>query len=289
MQEFNIQIKDKVGVENLVADHLSRIVVEQEEATPLKDQFPDEHLFAVSTLPWYADIVNYLATCKLPINWSPQDVKRFMVEVKSFFYNDPFLYKYCGDQIVRRCIPNSEFESVLQFCHDGICGGHFSGHKTVAKILQCGFYWPTLFKDTFKYCKSCLSCQKLGGITKRNMMPLTPIFEIEIFDCWGIDFMGPFPPSYGFVYILVGIDYVSKWVEAIASRNNDASTVLKFLKENIFARFGIPKAIISDDGSHFCNRLFDNLMKKFGVTHKVSTPYHPQTNGQEELANREIK
>ena len=121
------------------------------------------------------------------------------------------------------------------------------------------------------------------------MMPLTPIFEIEIFDCWGIDFMGHFPPSFGFAYILVGIDYVSKWVEAIASKHNDASTVLKFLKENIFARFGIPKAIISDGGSHFCNRLFDNLMKKFGVTHKVSTPYHPQSNGQAEFANREIK
>ena len=66
-------------------------------------------------------------------------------------------------RFVRRCIPNSEIESVLSFCHDGICGGHFSGHKTIAKILQCDFYWPTLFKDAFKYCKSCLSCQKLGG------------------------------------------------------------------------------------------------------------------------------
>ena len=80
-------------------------------------------------------------------------------------------------------------------------------------------------------------------------MPLTPIFEIEIFDCLGIDFMGPFPPSFGFVYILVGIDYVSRWVEAIASKHNDASIVLRFLKENIFARFVIPKAIISDGGS----------------------------------------
>ena len=210
-------------------------MVEKEEVTPLQETFPDEHLFSVSTLPWYADIVNYLATGKLPTYWSSQDVKRFKVEVKSFFYEDPFLYKYYNDQIIRKCVHDSEIESVLSFCHDGICGGHFSGHKTIVKILQCGFYWPTLFKDAFKYCKSCISCQKLGGISKRNMMPLTPIFEIEIFDCWGIDFMGPFPPSFGFVYILVGIDYVSKWVEAIASKHNDASIVLRFLKENIFA------------------------------------------------------
>ena len=112
LQEFDIQIKDMIGVENLVADHLSRIVVEQEEATPLKDTFTDEHLFSVSTLPWYADIVNYLATGKLPTHWSSQDVKMFKVEVKSFFYDDHFLYKYCDDQIVRKCVHDSEIESV---------------------------------------------------------------------------------------------------------------------------------------------------------------------------------
>ena len=95
-----------------------------------------------------------------------------------------------------------------------------------------------------------------------------------------------------YIYILLAVDYVSRWVEAIASRTNDGAMVLKFLKENIFSRFGVPKAMISDGGSHFCNRHFqpfEKLMKKFGVVHKVSTPYHPQTNGQAELANREIK
>ncbi|XP_024046520.1 uncharacterized protein LOC112100886 [Citrus clementina] len=169
------------------------------------------------------------------------------------------------------------------------CGGHFSSRKTTAKILQCGFYWPTMFKDTYEFCKSCEKCQKLGSITKRNMMPLNPILEIEIFDCWGIDFMGPFPSSFGFVYILVAVDYVSKWIEAISCRNNDSKTVIKFLRENILSRFGIPRAIISDGGKHFCNKSFESLMKKYGITHKIATPYHPQTNGQVELANREIK
>ena len=99
-------------------------------------------------------------------------------------------------------------------------------------------------------------------------MPLNPILVIEIFDCWGIDFMGPFPSSFGFVYILVAIDYVSKWIEAIPSRNNDHKTVIKFLKENI-----------SDGGTHFCNKVFEALMKKYSIKHKVVTPYHPQTNG----------
>jgi hypothetical protein len=101
--------------------------------------------------------------------------------------------------------------------------------------------------------------------------------------------MGPFPPSFGFVYILVAVDYVSKWIEAIPSRNNDHKIVIKFLKENILSRFGIPRAMISDGGTHFCNKSFKSLMKKYGIIHKVATSYHPQTSGQIELANREIK
>ncbi|RVX01704.1 Gag-Pol polyprotein [Vitis vinifera] len=95
--------------------------------------------------------------------------------------------------------------------------------------------------------------------------------------------------SFGNSYILVGVDYVSKWVEAIPCKQNDHRVVLKFLKENIFSRFGVPKAIISDGGAHFCNKPFEALLSKYGVKHKVATPYHPQTSGQVELANREIK
>ena len=121
------------------------------------------------------------------------------------------------------------------------------------------------------------------------MMPLNPILEIEIFDYWGIDFMGPFPSFFGFVYILVTVDYVSKWIEAICCRNNDSKIVVKFLKENILSQFGIPRAIISDGSKYFCNKSFEFLMKKYGITYKIATLYHPQTKGQVELANREIK
>ncbi|KAM1829931.1 hypothetical protein ACFX14_022686 [Malus domestica] len=120
-------------------------------------------------------------------------------------------------------------------------------------------------------------------------MPQSPIFNVEIFDVWGIDFMGPFPSSHGFVYILLAVDYVSKWVEARATRTNDSKVVADFVKTNIFARFGMPRVLISDGGSHFCNRTIEALLKKYGVTHKVATPYHPQTSGQAEVSNREIK
>uniref|UniRef100_A0A2N9GYX5 RNA-directed DNA polymerase n=1 Tax=Fagus sylvatica TaxID=28930 RepID=A0A2N9GYX5_FAGSY len=290
LQEFNLIIKDKKGVENVVADHLSRLIFEDNmEHLPINDEFPDEHLFSLSNLPWYAYIVNYLAVGEIPKDWSTQDKRKFLVEVRNFYWDDPNLFKYCPDQIIRRCVPNDEVISVLKFCHSEACGGHFSIKKTAAKILQCGFYWPTLFKDTNNFCRSCERCQKLGAISRRNMMPLNPILVIEIFDCWGIDFMGPFPPSFGYLYILVAVDYVSKWVEAVACKNNDHRTVVKFLKEHILSRFGTPRAIISDQGTHFCNKPFEALMSKYGVIHKVATSYHPQTSGQVELANREIK
>ena len=87
-------------------------------------------------------------------------------------------------------------------------------------------------------------------------MPMSPILIIELFDVWGIDFMGPFPSSFGHLYILLAVDYVSKWVESIPTRSNDNKVVLRFLKENIFSRFGTPRAIISDQGTHFKNRQF---------------------------------
>ena len=126
-------------------------------------------------------------------------------------------------------------------------------------------------------------------LTRRNMMPLNLILVVEIFDVWGIDFMGPFPTSFGCSYILVGVDYVSKWVKAIPCKTNDHRVVLKFLKKNVFSRFGVPKSIISDGGTHFYNKPFENLLSKYGLKHKVATPYHPQTSGKVELANREIK
>ncbi|GKE72235.1 reverse transcriptase domain-containing protein [Tanacetum coccineum] len=109
-------------------------------------------------------------------------------------------------------------------------------------------------------------------------MPQNAIQVCEIFDVWGIDFMGMFPSSRGNKYILVAVDYLSKWVEAKALPTNDARVVMKFLK-SLFARFGTPRAIISDRGTHFCNDQFAKVMLKYGVTHRLSTIYHPETSG----------
>ena len=129
----------------------------------------------------------------------------------------------------------------------------------------------------------------MGNISRRHEMPLSNILEVELFDVWGIDFMGPFPPSFGNLYILVAVDYVSKWVEVAAFPTNDSKVVVKFLHKNILTRFGTRRAIISDEGTHFGSKQFEHLLSKYGVKHKIATAYHPQTSGQAEVSNREIK
>ncbi|GJY86299.1 reverse transcriptase domain-containing protein [Tanacetum coccineum] len=128
----------------------------------------------------------------------------------------------------------------------------------------------------------------LGKLLQRDEMPQNAIQVCEIFDVWGIDFMGPFSSSRRNKYILVEVDYLSKWVEAKALPTNDARVVFKFLK-SLFARFGTPRIIISDRGTHFYNEQFSKVMLKYGVTHRLATAYHPQTSGQVEVSNRGLK
>ncbi|RVW12157.1 Retrovirus-related Pol polyprotein from transposon 297 [Vitis vinifera] len=214
LQEFDLQIKDKKGVENVVADHLSRLVIaHNSHPLPINDDFPEESLMFLVKTPWYAHIANYLVTGEIP------------------------------NQIIRKCVPEDEQQGILNHCHENACGGHFASQKTAMKVLQSGFTWPSLSKMPTS-CVGVVIDAKAWKLTKRNQMPMNPILIVELFDVWGIDFMGPFPMSF---------------------------------------------AIISDEGAHFCNKPFEALLSKYGVKHKVATPYHPQTSGQVELANREIK
>ena len=256
LQEFDLEIRDKKGAENLVADHLSRLELSKEIENievPINESFPDEQLFALltSSTPWYADIVNFKACDIIPSKFNYQQKKKFLHDAKYYFWEDPYLYKYCPDQLIRKCVPDDEIKNILKHCHSLECGGHFGPNKTAAKVLQCGFYWPNLFKDAIAFVSSCDRCQRTGNISFRQEMPLTNILEVELFDVWGLDFMGPFPPSHSNQYILVAVDYVSKWIEAVALPSNDAKSLLKFLKKYIFTHFGIPRAIITDGGKHF--------------------------------------
>nr|GEV40530.1 reverse transcriptase domain-containing protein [Tanacetum cinerariifolium] len=212
LQEFDITICDKIGSENLEADHLSRL------ENPHKD----------------------------------------VLENKDINENFPL-------------------ETLGSLSSGRLIGGHHGANLTAKKVIEAGFFWPTIYQDAHAMIKFCNMCQRHGKISQRDEMPQNAIQVYEIFDVWGIDFMGPFLSARGNKYILVAIDYLSKWVEAKALPTNDARVVVKLLK-SLFSRLGTPRDIISNRGTNFCNDQFSRVMTKYGVTHHLATAYHLQTN-----------
>ncbi|GKB42899.1 reverse transcriptase domain-containing protein [Tanacetum coccineum] len=241
-----------------------------------------------SNTPWFADIANYHAGNFIVKGMSSQQKKKFFKDVKHYLWDDPYLFRICADQVIRRRVDGQEAVDILTACHNGPIRGHHGANYTAKKVFDSRFYWPTIYRDAHDLVTQCDACQRQGKISQRDEMPQNAIQVCEIFDVWGIDFMGPFPSSRGNKYILVAVDYLSKWVEAKALPTNDARVVVKILK-SLFAQFGTPRAIISDRGTHFCNDQFAKVMLKYEVTHRLSTAYHPQTSGQVEVSNRGLK
>ncbi|GJW17739.1 reverse transcriptase domain-containing protein [Tanacetum coccineum] len=278
--------------ENLAADHLSRLENPHKDVLENKDineNFPLETLGVISSrsTPWFADIANFHAGNFIVKGMSSQQKKKFFKDLKHYFWDETYLFWICADQTIRRCVYGQEAIDILKACHEGPTGGHHGANFTAKKVFDAGFFWPTIYRDPHAMIKSCDTCKHQGKISQ-DEMPQNAIQVCEIFDVWGIDFIGPFPSSRGNKYILVAVDYLSKWVEAKALPTNDARVVVKFLK-SLFARFGTPRAIISDRGTHFCNDKFAKVMSKYGVTHRLATAYHPQTSGQVEVSNRGLK
>ena len=174
-----MQIKDKKGVENVVADHLSRLTIAYDtHSPPINDEFPEESLMQLEKAPWYAHIANFLTTGEIPAEWKGQNMKYFFAKIHSYYWEEPFLFKYCADQIIRKCVPEEEQQGILNHCHESACGGHFASQKTSMKVLQSGFYWPSLFKEAYQMCRVCDRCQRLGKLSRRHMMPLNPILVV---------------------------------------------------------------------------------------------------------------
>nr|GFB31601.1 reverse transcriptase domain-containing protein [Tanacetum cinerariifolium] len=237
LQEFNVIIHDKKGAENLAADHLSRLENPHQdklEKKEITEKFPLETLGMIafrgdSSTPWFSDFANYHAGNFIVEGMSSQQKKKFFKDVKHYFWDDPYLFKICADQVIRRCVHSQEAVDILTAYHNGPTGGHHGANLTAKKSLILIFI-GLLFIE----------------------MPMT----------WSH--------------------------EAKALPTNDARVVVKFLI-SLFARFGTPHAIISDRGTHFYNDQFAKVMLKYGVTHRLSTAYHPQTSRQVEVSNRGLK
>nr|GEY53111.1 reverse transcriptase domain-containing protein [Tanacetum cinerariifolium] len=288
-----VRAQESWGSETLVADHLSRLENPHKDVLENKDineNFPLETLGSLSSnsTPWFADIANFHEGNFIKKGLTSQQKKKFFKDVKHYFWDDPYLFRIYADHIIRRCVHGQEAFEILKACHEGPTGGHHGANHTAKKVFNAGFFWPSIYHDAHDMIKTCDTCQRQGKISQKDEMPQNTIQVCEIFNVWGIDFISPFPSSKENKYILVAVDYLSKWVEAKALPTNDARVVVKFLK-SLFSQFGIPRVIISDRGTYFCNDQFTRVMIKYGVTHRLATDYHPQTSGQVEVSNRGLK
>ncbi|GJS44794.1 reverse transcriptase domain-containing protein [Tanacetum coccineum] len=189
---------------------LTKDVLENKD---INEHFPLETLGAYITqvisngsTPWFAHFANYHAGNFIIKGMSNQQKMKFFKDVKHYFY----LFRICADQIIRRCVSGHEALEILKACHEGPTGGHHSANLTARKVFDAGFFWPTIYRDAHSMIKSCDTCQRQGKISQRDEMPQNAIQVCEIFDIWGIDFMGPFPSSKGNKYILVAVDYLLK-------------------------------------------------------------------------------
>ncbi|GJV76271.1 reverse transcriptase domain-containing protein [Tanacetum coccineum] len=249
MVKEEIVLGHKVSKAGLKVDK-AKIDIENDETSDdseVDDNFLGEILMKIDTRdePWFADFDNYLVSDTIPKGMMYQQKNKFFSDLKHYFWEEPYLFTACSDGITRRCVSRPETRTILDQCHHGPTGGHYGPNTTAKKLLDSGFYWSTIIKEAHTQVRLCEACQKTRNISKRDEMPLNSIQVCQIFNVWGIDFLGTFPKSYKFEYILVAVDYVSKWAEAQALPTNDARVVITFLKK-LFCHFGMPKALISD-------------------------------------------
>ncbi|GJQ94391.1 reverse transcriptase domain-containing protein [Tanacetum coccineum] len=178
LQEFDFKVIDTKGAENYAADHLSRLENPYEntfDPKEITETFPLETLSVLTSkdqsTPWFADFANYHAGKFIKKGMSTQEKNKFFKDVKHYFWDDPFLFKTCADQIIRRCVDGKEAFEILEACHSGPTRGHYGANFTTKKIFDAGFYWPTIYKDAYEFVKTCDDCQKQGKISQRDEMP----------------------------------------------------------------------------------------------------------------------
>ena len=190
---------------------------------------------------------------------------------------------------IRRCVREDETFDILKACHDGPCSGNFVDCGTGHKVLQMGYYWPTIFKDAKEFVQACDNCQRMGFPGQSDKMPLHPQLVIEPFECWALYFIGPINASSNQnIYILIATEYVTKWVEVEALPRAMEDIVIHFLFQ-IFMRYGLPREIITNGGPQFVGHKIATTLKSHHIMHIITSPYLPQENDQVESTNKLIE
>ncbi|MCO5574731.1 hypothetical protein L7F22_028521 [Adiantum nelumboides] len=230
-------------------------------------------------------VVNYILEGEFPKEFTTGQRRKLIKQASTFLWLEGALYQKGKDLVCKRVPSTNEIPKILKGLHEEACGGHFSHELTLKKVLLAGYVWPSMHADVQHWCRSCHNCQVNGN--KRLLYgPRQAVIANGPFEKWGIDAMGPLPrTANGKLYILVAIDYMTRWVEAQSVAKVNEKIVSKFVYTHICCKFGTPLEIVSDNGPGFRRGLLTEVCEVLKISHRHSTPYYPQSNGLVEKAN----
>uniref|UniRef100_A0A2N9FAH3 Uncharacterized protein n=1 Tax=Fagus sylvatica TaxID=28930 RepID=A0A2N9FAH3_FAGSY len=291
--QVNVMLVQVPREQNTEADALAKLA-SSDEATDqyIEVQHSPSHLeeelspINVSN-SWMTPIINYLEDETLPSD--PVEARKLKVRCTRFVLIQGILYKRGFSLPYLRCLDKAEANYVMREVHEGICGNHSGARSLVHKLIRAGYYWPTMQKDVVSYVRACDKCQRFGNLIHSPPETLTPMTAPWPFAQWGLDIMGPLPVGRRQLkFLVVGIDYFTKWVEAEPLATITEKNIRGFVWKAIICRFGIPRAFISDNGRQFDNSPFREFCEELGIHNHYSSPGHPQANGQVEVTNRSL-
>jgi hypothetical protein len=277
-QEFDFDVIVKLGKLNTGPNHLSR-VTNGEEPTNLEDKFPDAQLFSVQIVDeQFTNIIQYFRTGIALQEYNTAQKKNLVVHTTDYQLIVGHLYKMGVDSILQRYMFENGRPRVLAESHEGIAGGNYAGRATAQKVLRAGLWWSMIHRDLKEYCHRCDVFQRVGKPNRRDEMPLRPQVTLHAFDKWEIDVVGLInPPAKrtGARYIVTTMEYLTRWVKVAPMKDFSAETTTHFLFEKVIMRFGCPRVLMSDQGTHFINNTINAMTEELEAHHQKSTPYHP--------------
>ena len=241
-------------------------------------------------LPWCHDIYQFLSCDAYLESTSTKDKRALRHLATRFVFCGDALYRRSPDGMLLLCLDRASADRVMREVHAGVCGPHMGGHMLTREIIRIGYFWLTMETDCCQFVQRCPKCQMHEDLIHVPPSELHTLTSPWPFLVWGIHIIGKTSPksSNGHEYILVAIDYLTKWVEAASYARLTVVWVAKFIISHIICRYGVPHNFISDRGVHFMGEV-DTLIQEYGIQHHRSSAYRPQTNGAVDVVNKNIK
>ena len=294
-----VQIRHIPRSENSRADVLAKLATTSQEdlssltpveylAEPSIDLYGEEVAPIEFEPSWMDPIWDYLIDGRLPDD--PKEASKIRTRSARFTNHRGSLYKRCFFTPILKCVAGKDVDYVLTEVHEGVCGNHIEARALAGKVLRQGFYWPTILRDATDLVRKCKICQEHAKVSHLPSEPLMSVTSPWPFQQWGLDILGPLPIGKGQCkFIIVAVDYFTKWVEAEPLATITEQKIRNFMWRDIICRFGIPIALVSDNGKQFDNAKFRDFCAELGIKNYYSSPEHPQSNGQAEVTIRTLK